>query len=85
MDTHSTVSVIVLYGNKNYMQKISDPNVLPENLPAIARVLMDNIYTRLDDQVDAAKLQAHRRRLRAKHREAAVGLILTPQSKEAGK
>jgi hypothetical protein len=82
--TLDAVKVIIQYGDDQYMGNTSLDNVSPENVPAAARVLMDQLYTRLDDQVDAAKLRAHRRRLRAKHRERAIGQTLAAQEEGAG-
>ena len=78
------VTVIVLYGDENYMEQTSDTPIMPENIPAVSRALMDRIYIRLDGQVEAAKLRAHRRRLRTNHRERAVGQVLASQEKGAG-
>jgi len=78
------VAVTISYGGDVHMKDATENLIKPENVPATARLLMDGLYLRLDDQVNVAKLRAHRRRLRTKHREAAVGQVLTTQDKEAG-
>ena len=78
------VHVIIYHGNETVMAQGTENDILPENVPAAARLLMDGLYLRLDDQVSAAKLRAHRRRLRNNHREKAGGQVLTTQEKEAG-
>jgi len=79
------VSVVINYGGDQYMKSATENLLKPENVPATARLLKDGLYLRLDDQVSAAQLRAHRRRLRDKHRERAVGQALTTQEEEAGK
>jgi len=79
------VRVVVWHDNEVYMNQETENQILPENVPAAARLLMDGLYLRLDDQVDAAKLRAHRRRLRDKRRERAVGQVLGESEEEAGK
>ncbi len=71
------VSVTISYGGDAYMKNATENLIKPENVPAATRLLMDELYLRLDDQVSAAKLRAHRRRLRDKHRERAVGQVGT--------
>jgi hypothetical protein len=71
------VRVAIWHGEDIYMTKSTDNDILAENVPAAARLLMDGLYLRLDDQVSVAKLRAHRRRLRDKHREQAVGQVET--------
>lgn len=78
------VNVVIWYDNEVYMAKSTENKILPENVPAAARLLMDTLYLRLDDQVTVAKLRAHRRRLRDKHREHAVGQVETQAAEEAG-
>ena len=85
MPAKQTVEVEIWYNNEQYMVQGTENDILPENVPAAARLLMDGLYLRLDDQVSAAKLRAHRRRLRAKHREQAVGQVDTKGEEEAGK
>lgn len=71
------VAVVIIYGGDQYMKTATENLIKPENVPAAARLLMDTLYLRLDDQVSAAKLRAHRRRLRDNHRERAVGQVET--------
>lgn len=78
------VRVGIWHGDELHMTQVTKNDILPENVPAAARLLMDGLYLRLDDQVSAAKLRAHRRQLRDKHRERAVGQILTTQEEGAG-
>ena len=78
------LTVSIRHGDKVHMELSAVTDILPENIPKTARALMDQLYTRLDDQVDAAKLRAHRRRLRTNHRERAVGQILATQEEGAG-
>lgn len=78
-----TVRVVIWHGEDIHMTKSTENNILPENIPAVARLLMDELYLRLDDQVSAAKLRAHRRRLRDNHRERAVGQVETQEVEEA--
>jgi len=80
-----TVRVGIWHGTDVVMTQVTENVVLPENVPAAARLLMDMLYLRLDDQVSIAKLRAHRRRLRDKHRERAVGQVLTTQEEEGGR
>ena len=80
---NETVRVGIYYGEEIYMEKATKNNVKPENVPAAARLLMDGLYLRLDDHVSAAQLRAHRRRLRNKRREQAVGQVLPGSGKEA--
>ena len=70
-----TVVVAIVYDDETYMQQMTQNDILPENVPAAARLLMDGLYLRLDDQVSVAKLRTHRRRLRDKHREQAGGRV----------
>jgi|LGVE01.1.fsa_nt_gb hypothetical protein len=79
------VEVVIYAGAEVCMRTQTENDILPENVPAAARLLMDGLYLRLDDQVSAAKLRAHRRRLRDKHRERAVGQVGTNDEEEAGK
>ncbi len=79
------VTVPIVYDGETYMHQSTENDIKGENVPAAARLLMDGLYLRLDDQVSAAKLRAHRRRLRDKHREQAVGQVDTNGEKEAGK
>jgi hypothetical protein len=58
------VRVEVWHGNDVYMMKVTENGILPENVPKAARLLMDEIYLRLDDQVSVAELRKHRRDLR---------------------
>lgn len=60
------VRAVIYYGKEPYMAKATENDILPENVPNAARLLMDNLYLRLDDRVSVAKLRAHRRDLRAK-------------------
>ena len=82
--SETPIRVVIYHGTEPVMTQSTENDVLPENVPAAARLLMDGLYLRLDDQVSAAKLRAHRRRLRDNHREAAVGQVLTTQEEEAG-
>ena len=84
MPENQHVEVIIRYGDKDYMKLKSVTPIMPKNVPALSRALMDKLYIRLDDQVDAKKLRAHRRRLRTNHRDRVVGQILTTQEKGAG-
>ena len=79
------VTVTIVYDGETYMHQSTENDIKGENVPAAARLLMDGLYLRLDDQVSAAKLRAHRRRLRDKHRERAVGQVGTNGEEEAGK
>lgn len=67
------VQVCIKHGGDVVMHLSTDNNIKDENVPKAARLLMDTLYLRLDDQVSVAKFRAHRLRLRAKHREQAVG------------
>jgi hypothetical protein len=78
------VSVTIIYGGDPYMKTTTENLIKPENVPKAARLLMDGLYLRLDDQVSVAKLRAHRRRLRDNHRERAVGQVETQEAEEAG-
>lgn len=80
-----TVRVGIWHGEEIYMTQVTENDILTKNVPAAARLLMDGLYLRLDDQVSVAKLRAHRRRLRDKHRERAVGQVETQVVEEAGK
>ena len=82
---HGKVTVRIIHDDVVVMEKMTSENIIRDNVPKIARTLMDQLYTRLDDQVDAAKLRAHRRRLRAKRRDRAIGQIFAAQEKEEGK
>ena len=73
------VTVRIIHDDVVVMEKVTSENVIRDNVPKIARALMYQLYIRLDDQIDAAKLRAHRRRLRANRREQAVGQILTTE------
>jgi hypothetical protein len=79
-----TVEVEIWHNGEQYMIAGTENDILPENVAAAARLLMDGLYLRLDDQVSAANLRAHRRRLRDKHRERAVGQVETQAAEEAG-
>jgi len=79
------VRVVIYHGTEPVMTQSTENDIQPENVPAAARLLMDTLYLRLDDQVSVAKLRAHRRRLRDKHRERAVGQVGTNGEEEAGK
>jgi len=76
-----TVRVGIWHGDEIYMTKVTENDIKPENVPATARLLMDELYLRLDDQVSVAQLRAHRRQLRDKRRGQTVGKI-TPADKE---
>lgn len=80
-----TVRVGIWHGDEIYMTQVTENDIKTENVPGIARILMDRIYLRLDDQIDAAKLRAHRRRLKDKHRGQAVGQIPTTHSADGGR
>jgi len=80
-----SVTVSIRHGGEIVMVQETENDILQENVPAAARLLMDGLYLRLDDQVSAAKLRAHRRRLRNNHRERAVGQVLTESEEGAGK
>lgn len=67
--TDKIVRVVVWHDNEVYMEKATENAIKPENVPNVARLLMDDIYLRLDDQVSVAELRAHRRDLRAKKLE----------------
>ena len=82
--TDQLVNVVIWYDNEAYMAKSTENKILSENVPAAARLLMDGLYLRLDDQVSVGKLRAHRRRLRDKHREQAVGQVEIWEAEEAG-
>jgi len=79
-----TVRVGIWHGDEVYMTQTTENDIEPENVPATARLLMDGLYLRLDDQVSAAKLRAHRLRLRDKRRKRTVEQVLTTQEEEAG-
>ena len=79
-----TIRVEIWHGDDLHMTQVTENDIPPENVPKTARLLMDILYLRLDDQVDIAKLRAHRRRLRDKHREQAVGQVVKPVLEEAG-
>ena len=79
------VRVVVWHDNEVYMNQETENQILPENVPATARLLMDGIYLRLDDQVDVAKLRAHRRRQRSKKHAGNNGKIVLDGEEEAGK
>lgn len=66
------VKVGVWHGDDVYMSNTTENDIAPENVPKAARLLMDDIYLRLDDQVSVAELRAHRRDLRQKKREKAA-------------
>ena len=80
-----TVRVGIWHGEDIYMTKTSDTKIMSENVPKVARLLMDHLYLRLDDQVSMTKLRAHRRDLRDKRRERGVGQIHTTQEEEGGR
>lgn len=82
--TNQTVEVEIWHNGEQYMIAGTENDILPENVPATARLLMDGLYLRLDDQVSVAKLRAHRRRLRDTHRRQAVGQVETQEVVEAG-
>ena len=77
-----TVRVGIWHGDEIYMTKTSDTKILTQNVPKVARLLMDHLYLRLDDQVSMTKLRAHRRDLRSKRRERAIEQIHTTQEEE---
>lgn len=83
MTAKKTVRVGIWHGEDMYMMQVTENNILPENVPAAARMMMDGLYLRLDDQVSAAQLRAHRQRLRGKRREEAVGQVETQVVEEA--
>jgi len=83
--TDQLVNVVIWYDNTVYMAQSTENRIKSENVPAAARLLMDGLYLRLDDQVSAAKLRAHRRRLRDKHRERAVGQVGTEGEDNGGR
>lgn len=85
MMADKTVRVGIWHGDDIYMTKVTENDIKPENVPKAARLLMDGIYLRLDDQVSVAKLRAHRRRLRDNHREKAVGQLVTMTVEEGGR
>lgn len=64
--TEGQVRVGIWHGDDVYMTKVTENDVKPENVPNIARLLMDDLYLRLDDQVSVAQLRKHRRDLRSK-------------------
>lgn len=64
--TNKHVEVVIYYGGDPYMRKATDNDILSENVPNTARLLMDDLYLRLDDQVSVAHLRKHRRDLREK-------------------
>jgi hypothetical protein len=74
-----------MHGGEVVMETETDNDILPENVPAAARLLMDSLYLMLDDQVDAARLRAHRRRLRDTHRRRAVGQVETKTTDNGGR
>lgn len=84
MSEKQHLSVIIKYGEDIHMQATSETPIMSENIAPMSRFLMDGLYLRLDDQVTTAKLRAHRRRLRDKRRERAVGQVLITQEKGAG-
>jgi len=79
------VRVVIYHGAELVMTQGTENDIKPENVPTAARLLMDGLYLRLDDQVSVAKLRAHRRRLRAKHRERAKGQVLAGSEEEGGR
>ena len=79
----NTVSVCIMHGLDTIMLKETENDIEPENVPATARLLMDELYLRLDDQVSVAQRRAHRRRLRDKRREQTVEQVL-PGSEDNG-
>lgn len=79
------VSVTIQHGTDTHMRLESISEVSGTQVPTVARVLMDQLYLRLDDQVSAAKLRAHRRDLRAKSRAKAGRRAGTTQEEEASK
>lgn len=66
------VRAVIYHGNEPYMTKATENDILPENVPKAARLLMDDLYLRLDDQVSTAELRAHRQDLRQKKRDKAA-------------
>lgn len=64
--TEGTVRVGIWHGEDIYMTKVTENDIKPENVPNVARLLMDDIYLRIDDQVSVAQLRKHRRDLRSK-------------------
>jgi len=66
------VRVVIYHGKEPYLTKSTENDILSENVPKAARLLMDDIYLRIDDQVSVAELRAHRRDLRQKKREKAA-------------
>lgn len=80
-----TVRVGIWHGDELYMSNTTENDIEHENIPSTARLLMDGLYLRLDDQVSAAQLRTHRRRLRDEHRTRAVGKVDTGSEKEGGR
>lgn len=64
--TNKQVEVVIYYGGDPYMRKATENDILSENVPNTARLLMDDLYLRIDDQISVAQLRAHRRELRGK-------------------
>lgn len=60
------VEVVIYHGADVYMRKSAENDIKPENVPNVARLLMDDVYLRIDDQVSVAHLRKHRRDLREK-------------------
>lgn len=58
------VEIVIYHGGDVYMRKSTDNDIKPENVPNVARLLMDDLYLRIDDQVSVAQLRAHQRKLR---------------------
>lgn len=78
------VRVVIYHGNEVVMTQATENAIPSENVPKVARLLMDILYLRLDDQVDIAKLRAHRRQMRATRRKQAVRQVETPVVEGAG-
>ena len=79
-----TVEVRVIYGGETHSSLGYDTDILPENVPKMARSLMDTLYARLDDQISTAKQRAKRRRAKAKKRAGNNGKIVPDGGEEAG-
>ena len=78
------VRVGIWHGDDIYMTKCTENDIKAENIPATARLLMDQLYIRLDDQISTAKLRAHRRTMQDKRREQAVRRVKTQKVEGAG-
>jgi len=78
------VTVSIRHGGEIIMEVETVVKVLPENVPATARALMDQLYVRINDHVSAAQLRTKRRRTRAKKRAGNNGKIVLDGGEEAG-